>query len=89
MKVPLRIGSPLIVYRYFADLGTECADVVLEGDVLEEGVLQHGLQLLVDLEAELQGHPRVRHLTVIQTRHDPLTGPDFSLKIQQLGTFRV
>ena len=85
---PLRIWSPLFVYRYFADLSTECADVVLEGDVFEEGVLQHGLQLLVDLETELQGHPRVGHLAVVQTRHDALTRPDFCLDKQELETFR-
>ena len=54
MKAPLRTWSPLFVNRYFTDLRTEGADVVLERDVLEEGILQHGLKLLVDLEAQLQ-----------------------------------
>ena len=90
MKVPLRTWSPLFVYRYLADFRTEGADVVLERDVLEEGVLQHGLQLLVDLEAQLQGHARVSHLAVVQTRHNSLTSPNFCLEIQKIiETFRV
>ena len=84
MKVPLRTWSSLFVYRYFADFCAEGADVVLERDVLEEGVLQHGLQLLVDLEAQLQGHPRVGHLAVVKTRHNSLTSPNFCLEKQEL-----
>ena len=42
---------------YFANFLAKCIDVLLQGDVLEEGVLEDSLQLLVDLETEFQSHP--------------------------------
>ena len=70
----------MIIKRDFADLLTERVDVLLQGDVLEEGVLQHRLQLLVDLKAELQRHGGVAHLAVVQTRHYPRTGSHLGLE---------
>ena len=61
----------MIIKSYFADLLTERVDVLLQGDVLQQGVLQHGLQLLVDLQTELQRHGGVRDLAAVQTGHYP------------------
>ena len=70
----------LVVERDFTDFLTQGVDVVLQGDVLEEGVLQHCLQLLINLKTQFQSHPRVRNFAVIQARHDSLAGSNFSLQ---------
>ena len=50
-------SSRIVIDGYFADFLAKRIDVLLQGDVLEEGVLEDSLQLLVDLETELQSHP--------------------------------
>ena len=50
-------SSRIVVDGYFANFLAKCIDVLLQGDVLEEGVLEDSLQLLVDLETEFQSHP--------------------------------
>ena len=68
---------------------SEGVDVLLQGDVLQEGVLQHCLQLLVDLQAELQRHGGVADLTVVQTRHDPRAGSHLSLGKRKLQILKI
>ena len=51
----------------------------LEGDILEEGVLQDGLELPVDLQGELQRHGRVCHPAGVDAGHDPGLGTHHSL----------
>ena len=63
----------------FTNFLAEGVDVLLQGDVLQKGVLQHGLQLLVDLQTEVQRHGRVAHLAVIETRHYSSTGSHLGL----------
>ena len=75
-------SSRIVVDGYFANFLAKCIDVLLQGDVLEEGVLEDSLQLLVDLETEFQSHPRVGHLAVVHARHDPLARSNLSLKHQ-------
>ena len=70
----------LTINGNFANFLAEGVDVLLQGDVLQEGVLQHCLQLLVDLQAELQRHGGVAHLAVVQTRHYPRTGSHLGLE---------
>ena len=73
---------PLIIKSNFTDLLAERVDVLLQGDVLQQSVLQNGLQLLVDLEAELECHGGVRHLAAVQAGHDARAGPHLGLDIQ-------
>ena len=73
----------MIIDGNLADLLSQRVDVVLQSDVLQQRVLEDGLQLLVDLQTQLQRHPRVCHLAIVQTCHDSLAGSNFCLKYCQ------
>ena len=79
---------PLIIKSNFTDLLAERVDVLLQGDVLQQSVLQNGLQLLVDLQAELECHGGVGHLAAVQAGHDARAGPHLGLHIQMSDNLR-
>lgn len=63
------LGISLLLYELF-DLSTESLQILLQRNVLQQRVLQHSLQLPVNLQRQVQGQPAVRRVGGIKRSHD-------------------
>lgn len=65
-----KVSFSELVAQYLCDMTPAGEETYLQGNVLQQCVLQHSLQLPVNLQRQVQGQPAVRRVGGVKRSHD-------------------